>query len=838
MWERTYADRAHGLVSQVEQELLRRYGPPETPNTRQVARAELEKLPEVEFMLDTAGGMRRALAREVIRRSDGILGRSALLSMLAGDLLILEEDDFAQILAPIQSGRTPGSTAERVVSDLVRVIRRQHDLGGSARLEPLLRGAAANHSDPSVSAVLYAVVGERDLYSLVQGGTGFPYVLLYDLGDFADRLREVFDASPESEDLRAEMLRLLTKCQGNTRPSARWRAEVEAVCARFKDPDALASALLDAANRAGLDADTHRAAGMLRGIVTLTGIVGNAHALRDLRRLAVRCLALHSPGSDIGLSITNACVGAMAEVGGMTALTEFLALERSVRHGTVLQQVRRAIVKLAAERGLARDELLELAVERHGLDSEGSRRIPLSRGHAIVTVEGWSVTLSYADAKGTRRKTFPAAVKTEDASVLAELRREVRSIRTTLAGERTRLDGLLVAGQGDARSQEVSAELRAGQTTRRWRYDNWQRWYLDHPITGRLTRSVIWRFRSTAGAPEGGTGPEVVGMPTGPGRVLTTSGQEITLGQHRPEDIEVRLWHPVGAAPDEVRAWRQFLFDRQVCQPVKQAYREIYVRTPAERHTRVYSNRFAGHIFGQVQARALLKGRGWKPVAVAWWDDGIDHGVATRVFSHWGIRAEFFFDPISELHPDSGDLYPYCASDQIRFFRTADDEPVGCDAVPSLVFSEAMRDIDLVVGVTSIGADPQWLDRGEGRHFDGYWTHYGFGELGTTARVRREVLARLLPQLAIADRCTLDGRYLMVRGDLRTYRVHLGSGNILMSPNNQYLCIVDAKDSRAENVFLPFDDDRLLSLILSKAFMLANDTAITDPTITEQLRSA
>lgn len=47
----------------------------------------------------------------------------------------------------------------------------------------------------------------------------------------------------------------------------------------------------------------------------------------------------------------------------------------------------------------------------------------------------------------------------------------------------------------------------------------------------------------------------------------------------------------------------------------------------------------------------------------------------------------------------------------------------------------------------------------------------------------------------------------MVRGDLRTYRIHLGSAN-----------------------------DERLSLILSKAFLLADDTAITDGTILRQIR--
>lgn len=75
-----------------------------------------------------------------------------------------------------------------------------------------------------------------------------------------------------------------------------------------------------------------------------------------------------------------------------------------------------------------------------------------------------------------------------------------------------------------------------------------------------------------------------------------------------------------------------------------------------------------------------------------------------------------------------------------------------------------------------------------------------------------------------------------MRGDLRTYKIHLGSGNILMEPNDQYLCIVPGRGSTViEEVFLPFEGDTVFSIILSKAFLLAEDRKITDPSITKQI---
>ena len=78
-----------------------------------------------------------------------------------------------------------------------------------------------------------------------------------------------------------------------------------------------------------------------------------------------------------------------------------------------------------------------------------------------------------------------------------------------------------------------------------------------------------------------------------------------------------------------------------------------------------------------------------------------------------------------------------------------------------------------------------------------------------------------------------------MRGHLRTYKIHLGSSNILMAPNDQYLCIVPGRGTAArgqvDHLFLPFEGDQTLSVILSEAFLLAEDRKITDPTIANQI---
>jgi hypothetical protein len=146
-----------------------------------------------------------------------------------------------------------------------------------------------------------------------------------------------------------------------------------------------------------------------------------------------------------------------------------------------------------------------------------------------------------------------------------------------------------------------------------------------------------------------------------------------------------------------------------------------------------------------------------------------------------------------------------------------------------------MRDVDLLVGVTSIGADPTWWGAEREDPHAEYWQRFADGELSTSAESRKTVLETLLPKLTIRDRCRLEGRYLVVRGQSNEYRIHLGSGNVIMEPGSRYLCIVRGSGDTAARVPLPFEGDSTLSVILSKAFLLINDKAIKDQTIRRQI---
>src|SRR5262249_40933520 len=142
---------------------------------------------------------------------------------------------------------------------------------------------------------------------------------------------------------------------------------------------------------------------------------------------------------------------------------------------------------------------------------------------------------------------------------------------------------------------------------------------------------------------------------------------------------------------------------------------------------------------------------------------------ATKELPEYGLRAEFWIEGAGDDYntdtTESG-TYLYLTTDQVRFYRSGAPEnyahaggggytgrrwrndrepeaPLSLREIPALVFSEVMRDVDLFVGVCSVGNDPTWQDDGPQGRYQGYWSDYSFGDLSATAQTRRAVLERL-----------------------------------------------------------------------------------------------
>lgn len=570
---------------------------------------------------------------------------------------------------------------------------------------------------------------------------------------------------------------------------------------------------------------------LLKGLAWLCADREDAELARALTGLAVSAYRKLPGIGPRSVSAGNACVWALGNMPGSAGVAQLAVLKVRVKLNNVQKAIQKALNEAAQRLNLSPDDIEEMTVPTYGLLEVGLRREIVDEFTVELIVDGTDVITRWLGPDGKPRASVPQAVKKNHGDMQKELTQAAKDIRQMLTAQRSRLDTMFL-------------------DQKKWGYAAWREYYLDHPLVGPLARRLIWKFSQGDRASSGiWWDDHIVGRDGQPIDWLTPATQ-------------VELWHPLSVDSAIVLGWREWLASHEVQQPFKQAHREVYLLTDAERATRVYSNRFAAHILRQHQFNALCAARGWKNQLRLMVDD--TYPPATRVLPQWGLRAEFWVEGAGDNYgTDTNETgtYLYIATDQVRFYPLeaatnyahaggggygahrwgagAPVDPLPLEQIPPLVLSEILRDVDLFVGVASVGNDPNWADGGPEGRYQNYWHSYSFGDLSATAQTRREVLEHLLPLLKIASKCELSERFLRVKGQLRTYKIHLGSGNILMEPNDQYLCIVPGRGAgtaAADKLFLPFEGDQTLAIILSKAFLLAEDTKIADPTIVRQIK--
>jgi Domain of unknown function (DUF4132) len=570
---------------------------------------------------------------------------------------------------------------------------------------------------------------------------------------------------------------------------------------------------------------------ILKGLIWCCSLSDDAGLARLLTALAISAYKKVPGVGPRAVKIGNACVYSLGAVPGTDGVAQLAILKVRVKFGTAQKGIEKALAATADRVGIPRDELEEMSVPAYGLTDVGLRREVLGDFTVELHANGRKPEIRWIKSDGKQQKSVPAAVKQDFGDDLKEIKQAAKDIETMLPAQLARIE-------------------QAYLQQKTWDFPVWCERYLDHPLVGILARRLIWSFQCDR--------KQTSAIWTEDG--LVDHGNKTADWIN--ETTTVRLWHPLDESnTEQITDWRDWLMEHEVQQPFKQAHREIYLLTDAERNTGIYSNRFAAHILKQHQFNTLCGARGWKNTLRLMVDD--EFPPATLSLPSWGLRAEFWIEGAGDdygVDTNEAGTYLYLRTDQVRFYQDGaatnsahaggggysssgtDDEqhhPLNLEQIPTLVLSEVMRDVDLFVGVASVGNDPGWADGGpEGRYRD-YWNDYSFGDLGSTAQTRKSVLERLIPRLSIASRCEFSDRFLVVRGDLRTYKIHLGSGNILMEPNDQYLCIVpkqSAAKKKADTVFLPFEGDKTMSIVLSKAIMLADDSKIKDPTIVQQIR--
>lgn len=270
------------------------------------------------------------------------------------------------------------------------------------------------------------------------------------------------------------------------------------------------------------------------------------------------------------------------------------------------------------------------------------------------------------------------------------------------------------------------------------------------------------------------------------------------------ENQTLRIAHCVDLHQHSVWSdFQHYCFKEKLIQPFKQIFRELYVPTPDELQEKSISRRYAGHQIQPQKTLALLKTRGWKVD----YEEGLQ-----KVYHKEGFQVKLYAlaDWFSPADVESPTL------ETIEFHSLKDYKNIPFEDINSRLFSEVMRDVDLVVSVAHVGdVDP---------------------EASHSSIEMRAVLMKETARLFKLDNVTIEGSHVLVKGQMAEYSVHLGSAVVHQVPG-KYLSILPIHSQHRGRLFLPFaDDDPKSAEVMSKVLLLAKDNEIQDPTILSQIK--
>ena len=435
-----------------------------------------------------------------------------------------------------------------------------------------------------------------------------------------------------------------------------------------------------------------------------------------------------------------------------------------------MQALDTGLKNLAATAGYADPIRLEWALGAEELKD-------LSKGPVTATKEGVSVTLELNEAsqpvlsfaRGEKPlKSVPAAIKKDPK--IAELFERSKDIKRKASRLRAALEQCMC--RGDTFSSQELISL------------------MTHPLVAPLLQRLVL------------AGDGILGYPDHHGKALRDSAGKL-------EPVKkgelLRIAHPDDLfLAKNWSDWQRDCFKAERIQPFKQVFRELYVLTKQERADRDASHRYAGQQVNPQQAYALWGNRGWNT------GDGV-----FKTFHELGLTAivDFNCGITTPLEVEGLTL------DSIRFYQRKNEHvsELLLKDVPRRVFSEVMRDCDLVVSVAHRGGvDP---------------------EASASTVEMRASLVKETAQLMGLKNVRIKANQVLVDGSLSQYSVHLGSGSVHRLPGGS-VCIVPVHAQHRGRLFLPFaDDDPRSAEVLSKVLLLARDQEIQDPSILEQLRA-
>jgi hypothetical protein len=544
---------------------------------------------------------------------------------------------------------------------------------------------------------------------------------------------------------------------------------------------------------------------LLRGLVWMLGLVSDD----DVAELLGRVLAVSAETCSQQPRSMKIAVAAIVALQRQATPQAVGILQQSISclHQRSLQQrAEQALATLAKSQNLTPRHFFDPPSDE-GLQELGCYRETIGRYTAECRIDSTgSVTCHWLHPEKPTQATPPKIVKSCHGDELVRLQKQSERLRQSLQKNRFLIERLY---------------LRPHTFT----WDELQHGFLEHRLLGPLARCLIWQ---AVDEPNRGSFiwhddhyVDATGTNQAPARLAS----------------QFRLWHPLHATADEVVAWQAWVESQRLCQPFAQAHRTVYRPLTTDEGPITCDQRFTKH---------LVTGRRLSQLVVArHWTSDEDHRVAMtfqpiRELPAYGQRVLWqVFPPNANPYPyppehPQGDRRPKPNTGAVLFQSLDGSAPADARDLPPVVFSEALRDIECHFAQYA----SEWFFRYT--RPDQNWiltdddTSPAIGELSRTGRMRRDLIARLVPSSDLAPQCRMLEDRIEVTGKHGVYQVHFNSGFFRHLPDpfwhrGMLTPFSEKSLGLVPNILdfqLPFAGDLRLADIAETVYWLAHDDNI------------
>jgi hypothetical protein len=334
------------------------------------------------------------------------------------------------------------------------------------------------------------------------------------------------------------------------------------------------------------------------------GVFGDAECARALMPLARAWAPEGLPQR------AQAAVDVLAAMGHDAALLSIHQLA-AVRSRALAAHAEKMLGKVAAARGLTREEIADRLVPDLGLDPDGSKTLSYgSRSFAVRFDE--QLRPSLVDVDGNTLGELPKPTQRDDAELAAgslEAWRDIKKRSRSVAAEQAR-------------------RLEAAMATqRRFSVEHFETFFAKHPLVGHLAKRLLW------GVYDGGRLVETLRIAED-GTYAGRDDEELRLRA----DALVGVLHPLELPRPELEVWGGIFGDYEVLQPFDQLSRTVYPLSDGDKDATTFSDVQGRDVpFAKVLG---LERMGWKRGAAG------DGGVFAWMEKPFGERrAIVTFEP-------------------------------------------------------------------------------------------------------------------------------------------------------------------------------------------------